>query len=271
MSFHCPFRFSKQPVVAQQVVSVFAVDPRTMLTRAGKTRLKYAGFMIIVDLVTDARITKSMRLTMEIRRNRLYCAMSQGQEIGRYTLRHSYYDLIDLNGMHLSKKFNKMTLRFPNAEHILFIVGDNRECLVSLKKDIKQAMRRLQCITNLEKGFNFDQYFDNYVCLNEFHRFSLLNESMLTSLILENVVINIVPVKPMDSRIALLSLSNSKLGLIKDKFWDWLSTSGICKTLQILEINSMELESLPFEIMYMENLHTLSVVNNKLVSIITWL
>lgn len=243
-----------------------------MLTRKPikKTRLKYSGFVVIADVITDERLTKSMRTTMEVRGNRLYCGTHDGHVIGRVKSAYSYYELSDLDGLHFDGSFDRLTLRFLNNDHILFVVGDNGadddNRMIALARDIRRALLRMKRLANLDPEFDYDPFFDRYVSSAKFEKHNaLLVDRHLSTLVLENVVIDTVPAELFKGPITHLSLSKSAFGLCKDKFWDWISTSGVCETIEILELNSMEMNNLPFEIMYMENLRVLSVANNKLV------
>lgn len=239
-----------------------------MLRPTIKIHLKYSGFMVVMDSTTNSKITDRVRVTIEVKGDRLYCGRHEGHMLGHVKNTYWYYKLSKLDAMHFDMYVNKMALRFLSYGHVLYIVGDGLDHLLGLYKDINTGHQRLKCPQKLDSGFKYFDYFNDNLTLKKFNKNYSMNDLRMTTLLLENIAIKTVPVNPMNSPIKHLSLSGSELlSSCKDKFWNWVSDSGVCKTLQVLELDSMQLECLPFEIMYMEKIRVLSVANNKLVSV----
>lgn len=94
---------------------------------------------------------------------------------------------------------------------------------------------------------------------------------MLTHLALENVCLRFLEGLDEMPHIWSLSLSGSELGKTrreKDKFWTWMSYKNIRKSLNILWMDNVGLEVVPFEMRNLTKLETLSMAHNKLVSLI---
>lgn len=85
---------------------------------------------------------------------------------------------------------------------------------------------------------------------------------------MENCVLPNLPVHIGHLPIVYLSLSGSKLGMSqydRDTLWDWMTVDTIDKTLTTLKMDAIGLQTLPFEIMHLKKLQTLSIAKNKLV------
>lgn len=103
-----------------------------------------------------------------------------------------------------------------------------------------------------------------------FKRFDprILNMRHLNKLVLENCVLPNLPEQIGHLPLVYVSLSGSRLGASRydcDTLWDWMTTGTICNTLKTLKMDSVGLNTLPFEIMFLGNLQTLSVNDNRLV------
>lgn len=91
----------------------------------------------------------------------------------------------------------------------------------------------------------------------------------LRTLVLENCYLPHLPEAIGNLTLSSISLNGSRINMSKydqDLFWDWMTKHDISTSLVVLEMNSIGLTELPFEIIHLKRLRTLSVSNNKLVS-----
>jgi hypothetical protein len=95
------------------------------------------------------------------------------------------------------------------------------------------------------------------------------NVEHLRTVALENCDLSYLPAAIGNLPILSFSLNGSKLNMPNrgpNYVWDWMTKDNICRTLKEFKMNSIGLEKLPYEIIYLKNLHSLSVSNNALVS-----
>lgn len=236
-------------------------DPTYNRTLAG-----LMGFIIIVDPSTGVRLTESLRSIMFLDRHNPdvgdLMVVKNTVFLNSNSLK---YKVNDLDGVYIGlTNLARAAFRFKSASHLLVVQADDCSILFRFIRVLHGAIREKGLTDNLDK--NFDPIFNQYMSPHSLDR-NDLNIQSLNKLVLENIDLSTVPVNTSQLPISYLSLSGSQLGdnHQQDDFWNWLMpTMG--ETLTHLEMNSMGLTKIPYEIMYMNNLHTLSLATNKLVS-----
>jgi len=97
----------------------------------------------------------------------------------------------------------------------------------------------------------------------------ILNMKCLSTLVLEDCNSLVLPEEIGHLPIKNLNISGSEMPTsqhAQDIYWNWTSKPTISGTLRTLKMDSINLTKLPFEILYLKNLQTLSINNNLLVS-----
>lgn len=224
------------------------------------------GFIIIVDSSTGERLTESLRSIMFLDRHVPEVGDIMVVKNTVFLSSNSLkYSVNDLDGVYIGlTSLARAAFRFKKVPHQLVVQADDCSVLFRFIRVLHAVLREKGLYDNLDK--HFDPIFQQYLSAPSVNRYDL-NVHSLNKLVLENVVLSGARVNVSQMPVSYLSLSGSTLGdnRQQDDFWDWLmSFAG--DTLTHLEMNSMGLKEVPYEIMYMNNLHTLSLAMNKLVS-----
>lgn len=114
---------------------------------------------------------------------------------------------------------------------------------------------------------NFDLNANEFKAVDSFDN-RILNMKCLSTLVLEDCNSLVLPEDIGHLPIKNLNISGSEMPTsqhAQDCYWDWTSKPTISGTLTTLKMDTVSLTTLPFEILYLKNLQTLSVTNNKLV------
>lgn len=180
------------------------------------------------------------------------------------------YKVKDIDGFYDSELNNGwLAIRFLEPKHMIILYT---QCLRERGRfwewfvnPLLISMRHIGGIV-LDKAFN--PKLSKFMGCEYFNR-KTMDIGCLSTIILEDVNLPSLPESLGHTPISYISLSRSTLGLSNgepETFWNWMLKSTICDTLKVLELNSNNLEGLPFEIIFLKELTTLSVSKNKLVS-----
>lgn len=178
----------------------------------------------------------------------------------------------------------KISLLFKRPKHRVVLLADNVNMLNLFLHQLHNIIRSKNVVTRAKQMLisnlavkditnRFSLTSTEFVAIDHFDR-RILNIINLNKLVLENCVLPNLPEQIGDLPLAFLSLSGSTLGASqyeRDTLWDWMSVNTINQTLKTLHMDSINLMILPFEILFLKNLETLSISNNKLVIIINYI
>ncbi|XP_026818413.1 leucine-rich repeat-containing protein 69-like [Rhopalosiphum maidis] len=168
----------------------------------------------------------------------------------------------------------KMGLEFKEPKHLLSIDSKNKTEVNMLYTHIKAivegkkvniATRQMPKSMSSTKAVvnHFDLMALEFVAVNRFDN-RVLNMRHLTTLTLKKCDLPTIPIEIGRLKLKYLDISGSKLPINQDTFWNWTSMTVICDTLITLKMDSIGIKRLPFEIMFLKNLQTLSATKNKL-------
>jgi len=135
------------------------------------------------------------------------------------------------------------------------------------KEDVKVSGQQMPKAAPKKKFCPFDPMSFDHKAVGRFDR-RILNMKHLSTLVLEGCTLLPLPVELGDLPIKYLSLSLSNISFLPPNsipFWNWMCGDTIGDTLITLKMDSINLRLLPFEIMFLKNLQTLSVAGNSLV------
>lgn len=178
-------------------------------------------------------------------------------------------------------KDGKLTLRFKEPKHQILFNADDKSLLPHFLEQINNICRgrhvRISS-TKLPKKIprkketinRFGPDTTEFQTIEQFD-YRILNMHHLTSLSLKNCPLPVLPAELGNLPIQYLNLSGCSLpSLINQQalLWNWMSGNTINLTLTHLEMNSLDLELIPFEMMYLKNLKTLCMNKNRLVILI---
>jgi len=159
-------------------------------------------------------------------------------------------------------------MKFVKPKHGLVVMSDNADKLKSFIRYMKSPCISLK--KNMDKPFSADILkivelinHDGYEALQE------IDVTHLTKIFLENCYLPHLPEAIGDLTLTTISLNGSTINTSKnglDLFWDWMTKHNISTSLNVLAMDSIGLDKLPFEIMHLKHLKVLTVSNNKLVS-----
>lgn len=162
----------------------------------------------------------------------------------------------------------KFVMKFSKPDHELLIMSDDVDNVMSFLKNLTSFTKNLNL--NIGESFladalkRFGNINKNPTKMQNF------NAANLRMIALENCYLPHLPEGIGHLALSSLSLNNSRLNMSKygqDLFWDWMTKDNISTSLNVLEMNSIGLNKLPFEMIYLKKLKRLSVSNNKLVSL----
>lgn len=227
------------------------------------------GFVIVYDLNEQKRLIDSTRamLKFEGDDDNVPDTLLQITSLPSLTLEDLKYEWSHLDGVYTERVHDgKVVFRFDSPNHnVIFdaLIRVELEFFLNHLFFVFQNSNRKIQLNN-----DFHIRFDDYMSADRYVR-NVTEIGHLSTLVLENCVIPSLARQIENSPISYLSLTGSTLGTTqteKDAFWNWMSMDVICESLEILEMNSVHLNVLPFEIKFLTNLHTLSVAKNNLVS-----
>lgn len=224
--------------------------------------------VLVKDSVTGQRLDsgKPYRAILKCRREvtgDLFVILS-----GR-SFENSMYNIKVLKGVYTERVDEGILVfgfRKPKQDVMLItdVPGQAKSFVKNLFNEIALANIKVKL------DLRYDPDINGYLGLKRFDR-NTLDLGNLNVLILENCVLPSLFERIGDLAVSYLSVSGSTLGgneRERDVFWDWMCLDTVGETLKILEMNKVGLKSIPFEILYLKNLHTLSVAENQLVCLI---
>lgn len=174
------------------------------------------------------------------------------------------YFLKDLTGL-VNYEQNVM-LQFRHPKHDVLIMNHDNDTAKKFKEDLISLTKSLNLhIEELFPQYIFSQFGSKVGC----RTLQTMNISTLRMIALENCYLPNLPEELGNLTISSLSLNGSKLNIPtsgRHTVWNWMTKKKISTSLNVLEMNSMALDRLPFEIVYLKRIQALSVSNNKLVS-----
>jgi len=148
-------------------------------------------------------------------------------------------------------------------------MSDDVDKMMKFLKDLRSLTKNL--ILNIGESFLANALKTFGLIDNNPNRMQNFNPTHLRMIALENCNLPHLPEGIGHLTLSSLSLNGSRLNMSKygqDLFWDWMTKNNISTSLNVLEMNSIGLNKLPFEIIHLKRLQTLSVSNNRLVSLI---
>uniref|UniRef100_A0A2S2PAV2 Leucine-rich repeat protein 1 n=1 Tax=Schizaphis graminum TaxID=13262 RepID=A0A2S2PAV2_SCHGA len=196
-------------------------------------------------------------------------------------VKNSMYPNIEYFNLAMLKKVyhefvaeGKMGLEFMEPKKLLTIDSKDKSDVYMLYNQIKDIIdgkkvniatcQITKTVSDKKAVVNpFDPTALKFVAVDRFDN-CVLNMRHLTTLVLEKCTLPTIPVEVGNLPITYLSISDSKLPTNQDTFWNWTSITTICDTLTTLKMDSIDMKRLPFEIMFLKNLQTLSAAKNEL-------
>ncbi|XP_026809001.1 uncharacterized protein LOC113551148 [Rhopalosiphum maidis] len=171
------------------------------------------------------------------------------------------YKFHNLDGLIFLDK--KIVLRFRKPRHEVVILTNDVGKAKNFSNDLICLIKNLNL--NISESFQTDilKFFGN----NSSNTLSGFDVEYLRTVALENCDLSYLPAGIGNLPIVSLSLNGSKLNMPdsgRNYVWDWMTKDIISRTLNEFEMNSIGLKKLPYEIIYLKKLHSLSVSNNAL-------
>jgi len=180
------------------------------------------------------------------------------------------YNLDDLDGLYTDDAYpDRMALRFGLYEHNVILICQDITRIQTILSAIHRYMTLKNRMHIVNNGYRLDM--DSYSCRKYYDIESI--ENNLTNVLIENVHVRSLKGLARMQYIQCISLTGSTLGktaLEKETFWNWMSSSTISKSLTVLILDNVDLREVPFEMRNLYNLETLSMADNKLVSLISF-
>lgn len=227
------------------------------------------GFVIVCDLIVQKRLVNSTRAMLKFEGNEdnVPDTVLQITSMPSLTMQDFRYDWSNLDGVYTELVHDgKVMFRFVSPKHNVIFDALTRVELEFFLNHLFFVFQNSNRKIQLNNDFNI--CFDDYMSADRYIR-NVTDLGHLSTLVLENCVLHSLTDHIGNSPVSYLSLTGSTLGTTQseiDAFWDWMSIDVICESLEILEMNYVDLNVLPFEIKFLSNLHTLSVAKNNLVS-----
>jgi len=171
----------------------------------------------------------------------------------------------------------RLGLQFKEPEEIFYIECQNKWLLYMFYRALMRIVNRNDVFINENQTpytvhlnnaviDHFDLY-AKFIAVDGFDN-RVLNLRCLSTLVLQNCKSLVLPEEIGHLPIKNLNISGSKMPTsqhAQDIYWNWTSKPTIGGTLTTLEMDTVSLKRLPFEILHLKKLQTLSINNNKLV------
>lgn len=175
-------------------------------------------------------------------------------------------------------KEGRLGLQFKKPEEILYIECQNKRLLFMFYcalmhivngKDVFIDENQTPDTVHLNNAVidHFDPYANEFIAVDGFDN-RILNMRCLSTLVLQDCKSLVLPEEIGHLPIKNLNISGSQMPTsqyVQDIYWNWTSKPTIGGTLTTLMMDTVSLKRLPFEILHLKRLQTLSVNNNKLV------
>jgi len=224
--------------------------------------LSITGFVFVNNMASGRKLgTRENRTIVSIKKEDgshfVHVNMSLNAE-------HLMYLLEDLKGVVNYEE--KVVLRFRYPRHDVLVMTDNFDTAKKFKEDLISLTKSLNL--QIEELFPHG-ILSHFGCIVGCRTLQNMDVSILRMIALENCNLPYLPEGLGNLTISSLSLNGSKLNIPtsgSNTVWNWMTKRKISTSLNVLEMNAMGLERLPFEIIYLKRIRALSVSNNKLVS-----
>jgi len=182
-------------------------------------------------------------------------------------------------------KMGRIAFEFKKPKEVLSIESKNKRLIYLFYRTITDIINKKNVIIDTNQNpdafhafhtnnavndtaiENFDFNANEFKVVDSFDN-RILNMKCLSTLVLEDCNSLVFPEEIGHLPIKNLNISGSEMPISQrgqDIYWNWTSKPTISNTLTILKMDTMNLTTLPFEILYLKNLQTLSVNNNNLV------
>lgn len=230
------------------------------------------GMSIMTNWETNERLTGAVRTIFRLSEEEETLSV-KNQKFPRNSMTYMIADLEGIDSSPITE--GRMAICFKLPKHQFIIDAYDGGVIDKPPLQLNMFLENLKGIIakksiNVRLNELYNPRFSQYITIDHFDR-NKLNLNHLSSLILENCVLSSLPTQIGHLPISYLSLTKSTLGTSQfeqDTFWNWMSVDTIGETLNILEMNSVGLETLPYEIIFLRKLETLSIACNKLVNLI---
>lgn len=230
------------------------------------------GMSIMTDWETNERLTEAVRTIFRLSEEEETISV-KNQKFPRTAMSYMIADLEGIDSSQITECRMAICFKQPKHQFIINVYDDGVIDKPPLQlnmflENLKGIIAKKSINVRLNELYN--PKFSSFITIDHFDK-NNLNLDHLSSLVLENCVLSSISAQIGHLPISYLSLTGSTLGtsqLEQDTFWDWMSVDTIGETLNILEMNSVGLETLPYEIIFLRKLETLSIAYNKLVNLI---
>ncbi|XP_025203250.1 uncharacterized protein LOC112600278 [Melanaphis sacchari] len=230
--------------------------------------------LIIYDLVSPVRkelVSHRSYLFTQIVTGKYYLCVSNSTYANRI-----HYDIAMLEKiLYKNIKERKMGLLFKDPKQVLMATADSSEMLYLFYRQLNDIIdgkniiigkrHNLPKIEHNENCYNLVRY-SNPLDSNVFDNI-LLKINHLSKIVMENCDLPKIPINIGNLPIRYLSISGSNIPTSQfdqNIYWNWMSMKTISCTLVVLKINAIGLKLLPFELLFLKNLQSLSASKNFL-------
>lgn len=234
----------------------------TLYIKTKTTMISISGFVFLNDMDSGRKYgTRISHTTLEIKDIDgdyiIFLKLSPDHLESTYLLR-------DLDSVTSYEK--KVVLKFEKPNHELLVMSDDANEIMCFLYDISKNLKM-----NTGKSFLVNALKPFGHITDDHNKLKNFDVTHLRMLALENCYLPHLPEAIGNLTFSSISLNGSRINMSKygqDLFWNWMTKHDISTSLVVFEINSIGLTELPFEIIHFKRLRTLSVSNNKLVSMI---
>jgi len=170
----------------------------------------------------------------------------------------------DLDSVMSHKK--EIVLKFLKPNYEVLVMADDEDQVNIFLKDLRSLSENL--ILDIGKSF-LDHALRSFGHIYDYNIMQTFDPTRLRMIALENCNLPHLPEGIGNLALSSLRLNDSRISMSingQDLFWDWMTKHNISTSLTVLEMNRMGLNKLPFEIIHLKRLQTLSVIGNDLVS-----